>query len=317
MYSETDLDLVSSSIPIYTKATLIPKTKKPKRGHFKCSGCDANRLSGSKTYITALVYDFDIVGPCFAFLFSRGDVHYSMPNDPFTRLMITTVNYDWIYRDKEQVRQTQIHVRGWWDTLRDTKFKHKNGIINLADHVDFDDPETDDGEVINPEFGIKLFIAPYAGMYRTWKDIEQISAWDEKTTYDHTFIHPNTDALANISIPKWNRYGEKAPPKHKRGVRTRRYDGLTARQRTEQQLLIDVEDHHRETLRAMDENVARQRTRTTRGNLQPRPTAFIEDNNLNPNTVGFNVRDNGIPNVRLNQDPWIQAPIDLDEGNEI
>ena len=223
MYSKNDLNLVSSSIPIYTKADLKGKRKTPKRGHFGCSGCDAGRLSGTRTYITALVYNFDLIGPCFAFLFSRADTHYAPPNDAFTQLMATTINYDWVYRAKDKVRNTEIHVRGWWNLQRKgVDFKHKNGVINLGDHVNFDNPDRDGDNIINPEFGIKMFIAPYAGMYRSPKHLDSIGTWNEEETYRNTFVHPGTDHLAKVMNPKWKRYEENKLNKKSKHTRRRR-----------------------------------------------------------------------------------------------
>ncbi len=310
MYSDNDLDLVSSSIPIYTKDMLKPKTKKPKRGHFECSGCDAGRLSPSKTYITALVYDFDRVGPSFAFLYSRGDVHYTSPNtDPFTALLTTTMNWDWIYRDKERVRDSLVHVRGWWDVLRQGDFRHKNGIINLGDHVDMNDPDTDDGEVINPEFGIKLFIAPYAGMYRHWKDIEQIGA-DNEGHYSRTFVHPNSDRLAQASPPQWSRYNEKKEKTRKRTTRRPRTGiNMTQRQRDEM-IQGEVNARHAATERAMEEMTRTRGRRTTReAALQP---PLAEGGRINPGAIRFT---NGVPErveeaaeirFEVPTDPWAE-----------
>ena len=286
MYSEKDLELVSSSIPIYTKALLKTKTKKPKRGHFTCNGCDASRLSGSKAYITALVYDFDRLGPCFAFLYSRGDVHYHTPTtDRLTALLTNTINFDWIYRDKQRTRESLIHVRGWWNVMTDQKFKHRNGVINLGDHVNFDDPDTDNGEIVNPEFGIKLFIAPYAGMYRDYKDLDQINNWDEEMTYNNTFVHPSTDRLANIAHPKWSRYGEKKPQTR----RTRR--NMTARQRERANEEITQNDAEIRRRQAMEAIARTERPRrTTRGAVRAPTLAPGEGR-----TINFNMTDAGIP----------------------
>ncbi len=224
MYSEKDLKIVEKSVPIYVKDDATKVKKKPKRGHFKHRTglvCAEKELSPVRRYTTALVYDFDSIGPIFAFLYSRDDAPYVNKNpDRIMRTLAMTVNFDWAYLDKQQLEVHEIYVRGWWDIRKKKNFTHKTGKLWLKDHVDFDDAQLDgEGQMINPEYGIKFFIPPTTGVYRDCKDIEQIGTWDEKQIYENTYVHPLADKAVGIIPPAWSRYGKEDKP-----VRRKRSD---------------------------------------------------------------------------------------------
>ena len=225
MYSEKDLKIVEKSIPIYIKEEVKANKKKPKRGHFKHSMiCGEKELSPVRRYTTALVYDFDLIGPQFAFLFSRDDAFYQKTKDRLARTMSMTVNYDWAYLEKEALEVHQVYVRGWWDVLNKKKFVHKTGKLDLKDHINFDNMQRDgDGAIINPEYGIKMFIPNHTGVYRGWEDLEQIGTWSEEQQYENTYVHPIADKAVGILPPSWSRYGgEKKSIKKKRTTREQR-----------------------------------------------------------------------------------------------
>ena len=224
MYSEKDLKIVETSVPIYVKEELKDKGKKPQRGHFKHSGtltCSEKELSPIRTYTTALVYYFDKRGPQFAFLYSRDDAFYQNTKDHVASMLSRTVNFDWAYLDRQQVDNHTVYVRGWWDILKKKKFVHKTGKLELKDHIELDDAHLDgDGQPLNPEYGIKLFIPTYSGIYRSWEDIEQIGTWTEEQIYENTFVHPSVDTAVGIRPPNWTRYSDgKKPAKKKRLTR--------------------------------------------------------------------------------------------------
>ncbi len=227
MYSEKDLKIVETSVPIYVKEEIKNKGKKPKRGHFRHSNslnCTEKELSPVRRYTTALVYDFDRMGPQFAFLFSRDDTFYQNTKDRLARTLAMTVNFDWAYLDRQQVDNHTVYVRGWWNVLKKKKFVHKTGKLELKDHIDLNEPQLDgEGQPLNPEYGIKLFIPNYPGIYRSWEDIEQIGTWTEEQIYENTFVHPISDKAVGITPPSWTRYGdEKKPAKKKRFTREQR-----------------------------------------------------------------------------------------------
>ncbi len=239
MYSEKDLKVVETSIPIYVKEDPKRIKKKPKRGHFKHTGsllCSEKELSPVRRYTTALVYDFDKMGPQFAFLFSRDDAPYQKTENRLMRTMSMTVNFDWAYLDKEQLEIHEVYVRGWWDVKKNKKFVHKTGKLLLKDYMNFDNMTRDeDGNAMNPEYGIKMFIPNYPGVYRGWKDLEQLGTWSEEQQYENTYIHPIADKTVGILPPSWSRYGtEKEEVKKKRNSRAHRAADELRRDRVEQ-----------------------------------------------------------------------------------
>ncbi len=240
MYSEKDLKIVETSVPIYVKEEIKNKRKKPKRGHFKHSNsltCTEKEMSPVRKYTTALVYNFDKQGPQFAFLFSRDDTFYQNTKDRLARTLAMTVNFDWAYLDRQAVDVHTVYVRGWWNVLKKKKFVHKTGKLNLKDHIDLNEPQLDgEGDPLNPEYGIKLFIPNYPGIYRSWEDIEQIGTWTEEQIYENTFVHPISDKAVGIVPPNWTRYGDsgKKPAKKKRLTREEHLIGEMRLQRAAQ-----------------------------------------------------------------------------------
>ncbi len=300
MYSEKDLKIVESSIPIYVKEQVKTNKKKPKRGHFKHTGsllCSEKELSPVRRYTTALVYDFDKMGPQFAFLFSRDDAFYQKSEDRLARTMSMTVNFDWAYLDKQQLDIHEVYVRGWWDVLNKKKFVHKTGKLALKDHMNFDDMIMDgNGEVMNPEYGIKMFIPPVTGVYRSWEDLEQIGTWSDDQTYENTYVHPFADKAIGIVPPSWKRYGgEPKPTKKKRTNREQRLIEEMTRQRAAQLAQLEQDalvGRRRRNRQAFEGGVGPRRGRiqtrdgeamANRGRLDPIVQAAVEGGGINFN----------------------------------
>jgi hypothetical protein len=182
------------------------------------------------------------------------------------RSLAITVNLDWIYLNKQSLNTHEIYVRGWWEIDKKKKFVHKTGKIQIGDHINFAGMVRDDnGEPLNPQYGIKLFVPVVTGLYRHYEEIERMEIWSEEQQYENTFIHPASDKAAGIRPPSWSRYGgEEKPVKKRKLTREQRILQEMVRQREEERALMEENTLRRQA--GIDGRARRDRGTTEREN---------------------------------------------------
>lgn len=204
MYNEKDLDLVGTSIDIFTRAPKSDGPREPLRGHFDCTDCLSKPMGARPHYTTASLINFEFTNePQFSFVYAKSDLFYR-ENETRSRTvqrMTQTRHGDWVYGQMDQLNNLEIHVRGWWD--ENDVFIHNAGIIKLGDHVDLDFDPNEHREDGGQEFAIHTFIPVHSGTYIHWQGAETYSIWSPDEAHAKTFIHPTMDTLYTLPTSSW------------------------------------------------------------------------------------------------------------------